>query len=89
MDGTFMLHFMVTFLISLVLFRVKASLIMIPFGYLADSVVARITLTFLGSGSVEIVPRRVVGQWECGGAKPRFQIANELKGLCGHTLGLP
>ena len=53
LDGTFMLHFMVTFLISL---------IMIPFGYLADSVVDKITLTFLGSGSVLIVMQCVVGQ---------------------------
>ena len=59
LDGTFVLHFMVTFLISLVLFRVKVSLIMIPFGYLADSMVDRITL---GSGSVLIVMQRVVGQ---------------------------
>ena len=62
MDGTFMLHSMVTFLISLVLFRVKVSLIMTPFGYLVDSVVGRITLTFLDSGSVEIVLQRVVGR---------------------------
>ena len=62
LDGTSVLHFMGTFLISLVLFRVKVSLIMIPFGYLADSVVGRTTLTFLGSGSVLIVMQRVVGQ---------------------------
>ena len=54
LDGTFMLHFMVTFLIG--------SLIMIPFLYFADSVVDRITQTFLGSGSVLIVMQRVVGQ---------------------------
>ena len=42
----------VTFLISLVLFRVKVSLMMTPLGSLVDSVVDRITLTFLGSGSV-------------------------------------
>ena len=38
------------------------SLIMTPFGYLADSVVDRTTLTFLDSGSVQIVMQRVVGQ---------------------------
>ena len=62
LDGTSMLHCMGTFLISLVLFRVKVSLIMTPFGFLADSVVDRTTLTFLGSGSVPIVMLRGVGQ---------------------------
>ena len=38
------------------------SLTMTPYGYIADSVVGRITLTLLDSGSVEIVLRRVVGQ---------------------------
>ena len=57
-----MLHFMVAFLISVVLFRVKVSLIMTPFGHLAVSVVDRTTLTFLDSGSVLIVMQRVVGQ---------------------------
>ena len=58
----YMLHFMVTFLISLVLFRFKVSLTMIPFGYFADSVVGRITLTFLDIDSVQIVMQRDVGQ---------------------------
>ena len=35
---------------------------MTPFGYLVDSVVHRITLTFLDSGSVLTVMQRVVGQ---------------------------
>ena len=48
--------------LSLVLFWVRVSLIMTPFGYLADSVVDRTTLTFLDSGSVQIVMQRVVGQ---------------------------
>ena len=50
LDGTSMLLFMGTFLISLVLFRVKVSLIMTP------------TLTFLDSGSVPILMHRGVGQ---------------------------
>ena len=62
LDGISMLLFVVTFLISLVLFRVKVSLMMTPFGYLVDSVVDRITLTFLDSGSVLTVMQRVVGQ---------------------------
>ena len=37
------------------------SLTMTPFGFFADSVAGR-TLTFLDSGSVQIVMRRVVGQ---------------------------
>ena len=38
------------------------SLIMTPFGYLADSVAGRTTVTFLDSGSVQIVMQRIVGQ---------------------------
>ena len=38
------------------------SLTMTPYVYIADSVVGRITLTFLDSGSVGIVLRRVAGQ---------------------------
>ena len=38
------------------------SLTMTPYVYIADSVVGRITLTFLDSGSVGILLRRVVGQ---------------------------
>ena len=62
LDGTFMLHFMATFLISLVLCGVKVSLMMTLFGYFADSVVDRTMLTFLGSGSVPIVMLTGVGQ---------------------------
>ena len=62
LDGISILLFVVTFLISLVLCRVKVSLIMTPFGYFVDSVVDRITLTFLDSGSVLIVMQRGVGQ---------------------------
>ena len=38
------------------------SLTMTPYVYIADSVVGRITLTFLDSGSVGIVLRRLAGQ---------------------------
>ena len=38
------------------------SLTMTPYVHIAGSVVGRITLTLLDSGSVEIVLRRVVGQ---------------------------
>ena len=62
MVETFMLHCMVTFWISLELFRVRVSLTMTPYVYVADFAVGRITLTFLGSGSVGIVLRRVAGQ---------------------------
>ena len=58
----FMLHCIVTFWISLVLFRFRVSLTMTPYLYIADSVVGRITLTFLDTGSVGIVLRRVAGQ---------------------------
>ena len=61
LDGISMLLFVVAFLISLVLFRVKVSLMMTPFGSLVDSVVDRITLTFLDSGSVLTVMQR--GCW--------------------------
>ena len=38
------------------------SLTMTPFAYIADSVVDRMTPTFLGSGSVEIALQRDAGQ---------------------------
>ena len=72
-----MLHFMVAFLISVVLFRVKVSLIMTPFGHLADSVVDRTTLTFLDSGSVLIVMQRVVDQCDAfatGAERPVLKL---------------
>ena len=63
--------------LSLVLFRVKGSLIMTPFGYLADSVVDRITPTFLDSGSVLTVMQRVVGQCDAiatGAERPVLKL---------------
>ena len=59
-----MLQCMVTFLTSLILFRVWVYLTMAQIMCMADSVEGRITRTFLVSGSVEIVLRRGVGQ--CG-----------------------
>ena len=53
--------------------RVKVSLIMTPFGYLAD----RTTLTFLDSGSVLIVMQRVVGQCDAiatGAERPVLKL---------------
>ena len=61
LDGTSMLHFMGMFLISLVLCRVKVSLMMTLFECFADSVVDRTMLTFLDSGSVPIVMQRGAG----------------------------
>ena len=63
--------------LSGVLLRVKVSLMMIPFGYLVDSVGDRITLTFLDTGSVLTVVQRVVGQYDAiatGAERPVLKL---------------
>ena len=62
MVGTFILRCMVTFWTCLILSGVWASLTTTQFACIADFVVSQITLTFLGSGSVEIAVQRDAGQ---------------------------
>ena len=59
---------------------------MTPFGYLVDSVVVRITLTFLDSGSVLTVMQRVVGQCDATGTGVQHPVLKLLLLLLLGTL---